>query len=114
MPSIICSLLISSVLYVIFTMKGRGCNYSLSLSSKMLHRFISTTPLHTHHKVYDAPALTCAVVVPQVLPKVYLHTSIEVFSVRCMIKGIPVVPLGRFDTIGSMQIVGYWYCLKVL
>ena len=55
-----------------------------------------------------------AVAVPQVLPKVYLHTSIEVFSVGCMIKGIPVVPLGRFDTIGSMQIFGYWYCLKML
>ena len=90
MPSIICSLLITSVLYVIFTMKGRGCKYCLSLSSKLLHRFISTTPLHTHHKVYDAPALTCAVVVPQVLPKVYLHTSIEVFAVGCMIKGNPV------------------------
>ncbi len=48
---------------------------------------MSIAPLQQHHKVDDASTLTCAVVVPQVLPKVHFHTGVEVFSVGCVIKG---------------------------
>ena len=80
---------------------------------QMAHCFVSIVPLQQHHKVDDASTLTCAVVVPQVLPKVHFHTGVEVFSVGCVIKGIAVITLGRLDTAG-MQIVGYRYRLDVL
>ena len=90
--------------------RGEGCCFSFG---KMRYCFVGTASSHLHHKVDDASALACAVVVPQVLPKVHFQTGVGVFSVGCVIKGIAVITLGRLDTAG-MQIVGYRYRLDVL
>lgn len=92
-------------------MKERGCeSYHFSFG-KMCHCFVGTASFYPHHKVDDASALTCAVVVvPQVLPKIHFQAGIRVFSVGSVIEGIAVVTFGRFDTAG-VQIVCYRYRL---
>ena len=91
-------------------MEGRGCEgYHFSFD-KMCHCFVGTASFYPHHTVDDASALTCAVVVPQVLPKIHFQAGIRVFSVGSVIEGIAVVTFGRFDTAG-VQIVYYRYRL---
>ena len=112
-PCIIGLLFIPSLPYVSFTMKGKGserCRFSFG---KMRHCFIGTASLHSHHKVDDASTLVCAVIMPQVLPKVHFQAGIVVFSVRCVIKSIAVVPFGRFNTTG-VQVVAYRYLFDML
>ena len=94
-------------------MKGRVCEGCRLSFGKIRHCFVGTTSSYLHHKVDDASTLTCAVVVPQILPKVYFHASIGAFSVGCVIKGIAVVTLGRLDTAG-VQIVRYRHLLDIL
>ena len=113
MPYITRSLFFPFLPYASFTMErkgGEGCRFAFS---KMCHCFIGAASLHPHHKVDDASALVCSIVVPQVLPKVHFQAGVGVFSVGCVIEGITIVTLRRLDTIG-VQVVGYRYRLDVL
>ena len=87
-------------------MKGKGGEGCRFLFGKMCHCFVGTASSHPHYKVDNASVLACAVIVPQVLPKVHFQAGVGVFSIGCVIEGVAVVTLGRLDAAG-VQIVTY-------